>query len=375
PQIDETLQDLQAFANLQTATALTPCSFQISPGFAVVGASGGGGTINVRELNGCSWTASTGADWLIIPSNSSGNGSGAVSYSVANDATNSARDAIVIIGDQIFHILQVPNAGGGPGPATPTCTWAPPSAITYGTALSSTQLDASCSVSGTYVYTPVVGTVLSAGTQTLSVTFTPTDTIDYATATDTVPVMVNQATPALAWPTPAPITYPTALSSTQLDAMAPVPGDFSYTPAVGTVLAAGDQTLSVTFTPTDAIDYTTAMASVPLTVTLATSALQFMPVTPCRVVDTRNPDGPFGGPELGAAASREFDIPQSACNIPSTAVAYSLNVTVVPNASLNYLTLWPSGQPQPFVSTLNSDGRVKANAAITPAGSDGGVSV
>src|SRR5271156_2335212 len=105
------------------------------------------------------------------------------------------------------------------------------------------------------------------------------------------------------------------------------------------------------------------------------TGLQFIPVTPCRVADTRNGIGPFGGPELGAGASREFDIPQSACDIPSTAVAYSLNITVVPNASLNYLTLWPSGQALPNVSTLNSDGRIKANAAITPAGTNGGVSV
>jgi len=105
------------------------------------------------------------------------------------------------------------------------------------------------------------------------------------------------------------------------------------------------------------------------------SSLQFVPVTPCRVADTRNAIRPFGGPELGARTSREFEIPQSACKIPSSAVAYSLNVTVVPNGPLGYLTIWPSGQSQPLVSTLNSDGRVKANAAITPAGTNGGVSV
>ncbi len=104
-------------------------------------------------------------------------------------------------------------------------------------------------------------------------------------------------------------------------------------------------------------------------------ALQFIPITPCRVADTRNADGPFGGPVLASGTSREFDIPQSACSIPSTAAAYSLNVTVVPNGLLGYLTVWPSGQPQPTVSTLNSDGRVKANAAIVPAGTNGGVSV
>jgi YVTN family beta-propeller protein len=105
------------------------------------------------------------------------------------------------------------------------------------------------------------------------------------------------------------------------------------------------------------------------------TSLQFIPVAPCRIADTRNATGPFGGPELAAASTRTFNVPQSACNIPSTAVAYSLNTTVVPNTGLGYLTVWPAGEAQPAVSTLNSDGRVKANATITPAGTDGGVSV
>ena len=105
-------------------------------------------------------------------------------------------------------------------------------------------------------------------------------------------------------------------------------------------------------------------------------ALQFVKVTPCRVADTRNPSGPFGGPIMNAGQTREFDIPNSACGIPSSAAAYSLNVTVVPTAALGYLTAWPAGLAQPGVSTLNSDGRVKANAAIVPAGTtNGGVDV
>ena len=58
--------------------------------------------------------------------------------------------------------------------------------------------------------------------------------------------------PSITWPTPADITYGTALSGTQLDATANVQGTFTYTPAAGTVLGAGnDQTLSVSFAPTD----------------------------------------------------------------------------------------------------------------------------
>jgi len=150
--------------------------------------------------------------------------------------------------------------------ATPTITWATPSPITYGTALSSTQLNAGSTVAGTFVYTPASGTVLTAGTQTLSVTLTPTDTTDYATATQTVSLVVNKATPTITWATPSAITYGAALSSTQLNAGSTVAGTFVYTPASGTVLTAGTQTLSVTLTPTDTTDYTTATQTVSLTV-------------------------------------------------------------------------------------------------------------
>ncbi len=65
--------------------------------------------------------------------------------------------------------------------ATPSLTWTAPASITYGTALSATQLDASANVSGTFDYTPAAGMVLSAGTHALSAQFTPADTSDYAT--------------------------------------------------------------------------------------------------------------------------------------------------------------------------------------------------
>jgi hypothetical protein len=106
--------------------------------------------------------------------------------------------------------------------------------------------------------------------------------------------------------------------------------------------------------------------------------LQFYPAIPCRVVDTRNPDGQFGGPPISGGSSRSFPITQGGCSIPSNAAAYSLNVTLVPiqNHPVGYLTIWPTGLTQPTVSTMNSlDGRVKANAAIVPAGTGTAVSV
>ncbi|HUA58738.1 MAG TPA: nidogen-like domain-containing protein [Verrucomicrobiae bacterium] len=105
-------------------------------------------------------------------------------------------------------------------------------------------------------------------------------------------------------------------------------------------------------------------------------ALAFYPATPCRVADTRNGNGPFGGPSLGAGSTRNFTVPQSGCGIPTSAQAYSLNMTVVPPGPLEYLTTWPAGQTQPYVSTLNAlQGQIAANAAIVPAGTNGAISV
>jgi sugar lactone lactonase YvrE len=110
--------------------------------------------------------------------------------------------------------------------------------------------------------------------------------------------------------------------------------------------------------------------------TLVSVSSRFVPVPPCRVLDTRNDDGTFGGPTMDAGTSRTFPIPQSPCGIPATAEAYSVNVTVVPGGVLPYLTAWPAGQTRPGVSTLNSfDGRVVANAAIVPAGINGAIGI
>ena len=83
------------------------------------------------------------------------------------------------------------------------------------------------------------------------------------TAQDNV---IYQQKPQINWATPAPIVYGTALSATQLNASSPVAGSFTYSPAAGTVLGVGQQTLTATFAPTDATDYTPGTATVSLNV-------------------------------------------------------------------------------------------------------------
>ena len=167
-----------------------------------------------------------------------GTDSGSVVASFTGDATYAATSAS---GNLIV------------SPATPTLTWANPADIITGTPLGSAQLDATASIPGTVTYTPDMGTVLDAAPgQTLSVTFTPTDSTDYASVSTTATINVQRATPTVTWANPATITYGTPLRATQLDATASVPGTFAYSPAAGTVLKAGaGQVLSVTFTPKD----------------------------------------------------------------------------------------------------------------------------
>jgi hypothetical protein len=74
---------------------------------------------------------------------------------------------------------------------TPVINWSKPANITYGTALSNSQLDAATSVPGTFVYTPPLGTILNIGTQTLRTGFTPSDSTSYNTASAIVTIGVE----------------------------------------------------------------------------------------------------------------------------------------------------------------------------------------
>ena len=110
-----------------------------------------------------------------------------------------------------------------------------------------------------------------------------------------------------------------------------------------------------------------------------TGGLRFYVVTPCRVADTRAGQGftgAFGPPSLAMDTTRNFPIQASPCGIPATALAYALNMTAVPQGPLGFLSTWPTGEPYPGVSTLNSsNGGIIANAAIVPTGTGGAITV
>jgi len=226
-----------------------------------------------------------------------------------------------------------------PTKTTPSVTFPAPAGITYGTALSVTQQTATASTSGSFAYTPVIGTVLAAGTQTLSVQFTPNELTDYnIPAAVTTTIVVAKATPVVTWTNPAGITYGTALSGTQLNATASTAGTFSYSPAAGATLGAGSQTLSVAFVPTDTANYNspvTATATIVIAkatpvVTWAPSLTGFnntTPLTSAQLDATANTAGTFvytpaAGTVLGAGSKT-----LSAAFTPTDTANYNSPVT------------------------------------------------
>jgi hypothetical protein len=115
---------------------------------------------------------------------------------------------------------------------------------------------------------------------------------------------------------------------------------------------------------------TLRLAAIAASLSLLISARQahaqysFFPLSPCRVVDTRNPVAVNGGPVL-STTRRDFAI-KGNCGVPASAKAISMNVTVANPTTTSFLAIWPSGQAQPVVSTINftpSDSSL-ANGAI-----------
>jgi hypothetical protein len=119
--------------------------------------------------------------------------------------------------------------------------------------------------------------------------------------------------------------------------------------------------------------------------------LQFYPVPPCRLVDTRGAavgfDGasPWSGPSIAAQTAATFVLTQPSGNttpspcaaLPAIAKAYVLNVTVVPKGgAVDYVTVWPDDQPQPTVALLDDpQAQIVSNLAVVSSGADGGISI
>jgi hypothetical protein len=293
----------QDYSTAQAVAQFNGCSgFTITPQSNLVAASGGTGSITVAPPPNTAWTAASNDAWITITAGGSSSQGNTLSYAVGPNPFANPRAGTITIGPVTFTINQLA------GPATAV-------------QLVPAQAEWGGGNSGISTFTVVASEPWTAVSNAawLVVISTTSNEVRYSVALNPTPntrvgtITVNSAT----------------FTVTQGGYVPPLGRDLSY-----------------------------------------------VPVTPCRVMDTRGSPGAFGQPALAASTPRSFTLWDSPCAIPLSAKAYAFNVTVVPKGTLGFLTIWPAGFPQPFVSTLNSpDGRIKANAAIVPAGANGAVNV
>jgi len=103
----------------------------------------------------------------------------------------------------------------------------------------------------------------------------------------------------------------------------------------------------------------------------------FYLLTPCRLLDTRDPVGTYGGPALNSSTARNL-LTTGACGIPADATSLSVNVTALGASSAGWLALFPgpAGASWPGVSTINyAAGLVRANNAIVSVAADGTINI
>ena len=321
--------------------AMTYCDYTITPTASLYGWAADNGSLTmITNAPSCGWSISPGASWLTLTSPLSGAGSATITFSLTENTSAGSRTTSLLVAGQPISVTQNGHA--------PVLT-----------------------IAKTHVGSFTQGQNGAAYTVTVSNEVSAAPTSGTVTVTEMLPSGLSLVSMSgTGWTC-------SGNACTRSDVLS---GGSNYQPIVVTVNVAPNAPAQVTNVASVSGGGAATAAANDLTVVVAqvvvSGPLRYVPVTPCRVADTRKSNGPFGGPAVSGGASRDFTIPSSVCGVPSNAQGYSLNVTVVPSGPLGYLTLWPTGQTRPVASTLNSlDGRIKSNAAIVPAGTAGAVSV
>jgi hypothetical protein len=272
PQVSKSVSATPASQTI-TFTTSPPASAGYNSSFTVVATASSGLPVAYASAGPCSNTDSatytitspTGTCSVIV------NQSGNVNYNPAPQLTGTTKAT-----------KGTPTASfsGAPASAAYTSTFTV-SATSNSGVTPTFSASGSCSISGTTV-------TMTKGTGNCTTTAKWAANTDYNAITLTQTTTAEKLVSVLNWSTPAPITYGTKLSSTQLDATASyngssLPGTFKYTPASGAILDAGSQTLAVTFTPTASTDYTTVSDTVTLEVnqiSTTTTITRIAPASP-----------------------------------------------------------------------------------------------
>jgi hypothetical protein len=260
-------------------------------------------------------------------------------------------------------------------PASQTITFGALAGVTYGdptfdlTATASSGLPVTYTTTGPCSVSGVTVTISGAGTCTI--TAHQAGDTNHAAAPDVAQTLtIAKATPGLSWATPADIVVGTALSATQLNALATVAGSYGYSPASGAVLPVGTHTLSVIFTPTDSANYATVSTTVDIDVLAAPLLAQTIDFP--ALADVTSDADPI---TLGATASSGLAVTYTTTG-PCTVVGDVLTITgtgtctvtahqdgnatydAAPPVSVSFEVTAPSTPPASTPSSITTDREV-----------------
>ncbi|NBU17080.1 MAG: hypothetical protein EBS48_08750, partial [Actinobacteria bacterium] len=287
-------------------------------------------------------------------------------------------------GDAGNYVITQPTLTAGITQASPGLTWSTPAAITFGTSLGAAHNNATASVTGNYVYSPVSGTRLDAGTHTLSVTFTPTSS-NYASGAATVQIQVNPRDLTVT-ATDVDITYggtvtpgfsvsglssPDSIGtvsyafagtgSTTYASSATAPtnaGSYTVTPSAASMSAGSLANYSVTYVAGDLTIARAAQGT--LVATAGSTVLTYS--APTKATTTL---GTTGGSGDGAVSFAVVGGPGSACSINGTTLtvesAGTCEVTATKAQGTNHLATTSA----PIAFTLNKASQTVSLAAVS----------
>jgi len=374
------------------------CTYTVTPPSANFSGTGGNGSINVNTQSGCAWNVTGVPSWVTLTSTGSGSGSGAVSYSVQQNAGAARNVQLSIAGGQTHTINQDAQActftlssssesfgaSGGAGSVGVTaaagCNWTVTGLPGWVTLTSSSSGIGSGTVS--YSVQPNTGGARSTQLTIAGLPYGISQSAqvpcgyNLSSSSATFPSgsgsggFTLSADPGCAWAIGGVPSWivPNVLSGAGT-------ANVSYS-----VLANGTGAERTAQLTVGGLTYTVTQAS---GIPVSTTGLRFVRLTPCRLVETRPEynvpvrSAPFGPPFLAANETRTMNLPASTvCQIPASAKAYVLNVTVIPRGAVDFVTVWPAGEARPNVWTVRSpDGQIVANTNIIKAGANGGISV
>ena len=242
--------------------------------------------------------------------------------------------------------------------------------------------------------TGVPPSVTPSSTPTRTPTTTPSST-PTSTPTGVPPSVTPSSTPTrtpTTTPSSTPTNTPTGVPPSVTPSVTPsatptsVPGTSTPTPPGPSATPTRTSTPTPTGTPTPTPSTTSTPSPTPSSTPTATPSLTptvtpnpvpgatFYTLSPCRIADTRLPNGAQGGPALIAGESRVFGV-GGICGVSPTAKAVAVNVTVVNATNVGNLTLYPAATSPPLASTLNfRASTARANNAVVALGASGSIS-